>query len=386
MSFANRLSVRIIDRYMLRQFIQVYVICFCSLAGLYIVFDAFSNLDEFLHCAEQRGNLFRVMGEYYAFRSIFFFDRTSGILTLIAAMFTVTWIQRHHELTALLMAGISKARVIAPVIAGAMLISLLAAANRELVIPRIQDQLSQKPKDMLGDVPQDLRPRYDNETDVQIGGKQTFANRQRIHKPNFALPPALEAYGSQLTAKEAYYQPPLGNRPAGYLLDGVLEPKDLDKRASLSLSGRPVVITPRDRPDWLKPGQCFVASNIDFEQLTGGQGWRQFSSTADLVAGLKNPSLDFGADVRVAIHGRVVQPLLDMTLLFLGLPLVLSRQNRNMFVAIGLCIGVVANFVSVIIGFQYLGNMNFLSPALAAWFPLVIFVPVAAGLSDPFLE
>ena len=52
-----------------------------------------------------------------------------------------------------------------------------------------------------------------------------------------------------------------------------------------------------------------------------------------------------GADVRVAIHSRVTQPLLDITLLFLGLPLVLSRENRNMYLAIGMCVGVVIAFM-----------------------------------------
>ena len=52
---------------------------------------------------------------------------------------------------------------------------------------------------------------------------------------------------------------------------------------------------------------------------------------------MRNPSLDYGADVRVAIHGRIVKPLLDMTLLFLGLPLVVTRESRNVFIAMGLC-------------------------------------------------
>ena len=47
---------------------------------------------------------------------IAFFDRMSGVLTLIAVMFTVTWIQRHQEMTALLAAGISRRRVLRPVL------------------------------------------------------------------------------------------------------------------------------------------------------------------------------------------------------------------------------------------------------------------------------
>ena len=34
----------IIDRYLLRQFVKTFVICYVSLTGLYIVFDAFTML------------------------------------------------------------------------------------------------------------------------------------------------------------------------------------------------------------------------------------------------------------------------------------------------------------------------------------------------------
>src|SRR4029077_10005291 len=124
---------------------------------------------------------------------------------------------------------------------------------------------------------------------------------------------------------------------------------------SIFLGRKPILITPRDAPSWLKPGECFVASDVNFEQLEGGSTWLQISSTADLIRGLRNRSLDFGADVRVAIHGRVVQPLLDVTLLFLGLPLVRARETRNMFLAVGLCVGVVVIFMLVVLGCQYLG-------------------------------
>ena len=124
--------MRTIDRYLLMQFLKVFVICFFSLTGLYIVIDGFSNLDDFMIYADEHGQLLSVMGQYYAYQSLSFFDRTSGILTLIAAMFTVTWIQRHNELTALEAAGLSKGRIIKPVIVAVAAISVLAAANREL--------------------------------------------------------------------------------------------------------------------------------------------------------------------------------------------------------------------------------------------------------------
>jgi len=168
------------------------------------------------------------------------------------------------------------------------------------------------------------------------------------------------------------------------LLENVTQPKNIDTQESLQLGDQLVVLDPRDAPDWLEPNQCFVVSDIRFDQLTDRRAFKQFSSTAQLIAGLRNPSLDFGADVRVAIHSRIVNPLMDVTLMFLGLPLIVSRKSRNVFLAIGMCLGVVTLFLLVTIGFQHLGSSSIylLDPALAAWAPLILFVPPAVWLAE----
>jgi Na+/serine symporter len=57
------------------------------------------------------------------------------------------------------------------------------------------------------------------------------------------------------------------------------------------------------------------------------------------------------------------------------------------FVAAGLGVGVVIAYFAVTIVCQALGASGFLiSPALAAWAPLIILVPVATALSQPIWE
>jgi len=48
---------------------------------------------------------------------------------------------------------------------------------------------------------------------------------------------------------------------------------------------------------------------------------------------------------------------MDVTLLFLGLPLVVRRESRNVFIAMGLCMALTAAFI--IVGFvtQQMGVM-----------------------------
>ena len=378
----------IIDRYLLRQFLQNFVICFVSLMGVYVIFDAFTNLEAFMSSAKGTA-LLKVLAAFYGTQSLAFFDRFCALLVLMSAMFTMAWIQRHHEMTALMAAGISRIRVVTPVLVVSVAVILLAMINREIMVPRLKDQLARRPDTLKGNVVEELLPQYDNATDVLIRGPDVIVDQKLIEKPVFLVPPnkpTLREYGRQWSAATAQYMPAKEGRPTGYLLTDVIEPKDLAQRPSLALDGRPVLLTPHDHPDWLKPNEAFVVSDVTVDELTGSAVMREFASTAELIWVLKNHAVYFSPDLRVTIHTRILRALLDITLLFLGLPLVAARDNRNVFLAIGLCMGLVALFFIVAIACQKLGDGCLISPALAAWLPLMIFVPAAVAMSSAMWE
>jgi lipopolysaccharide export system permease protein len=259
---------------------------------------------------------------------------------------------------------------------------LLAAANREVVIPRIRHQLSLDSKNLDGERQAVMQARSDNQTGILLGGRMIVPAEQKIVEPSFVLPRSWERFGrQQLTADEARFMPAEGDRPAGYLLAGVTSPTSLLSQSSVVIDGTPIVLTPTDTL-WLQPDQVFVVSGVEFEFLAAGATWRDFASTRELIRQVRSPSTELGADVRVAIHGRFLQPFLDTTLIFLGLPLIVSRTNRNPFIAIGLCVAVVTVFMVVVLSCQSLGSTGWLRPTLAVWLPLMIFAPLAVGMSD----
>lgn len=372
----------ILDRYVLTMFLKVLAITFVSLTGLYIVIDLFQNVDDFAAQSEERGELLRVIVEFYGPRALSFFDRMGPIMALLAAVFAITTLMRTNELTAMMAAGVSKGRIVTPLIYAAVAVSLLGVVNREWFIPAVRHKLMRTAQDWQGVQPKTLRPTYDYRTDVFIGGRHTIARERKILEPHFRLPSTLGDFGHQLAAETATWLPRSAEHPAGYLLEGVHTPSNLAKLKSVAIDGQTVIYAPQDTP-WLLPRQCFLASNVSFDQLAGGSIWRQHGSTRELMTQLRNPSLDLGSDARVLLHARLVQPLLDMTLFMLGLPLVLSRDSRNTFVAAGYCLAMVAGFFIVVILCHTLGSNYLLSPAFSAWLPLLIFTPLAYTTAIP---
>ncbi len=160
--------MRILDRERYWSFVKAYFICFVALVGLYVVIDAFSNIDEFAEVADSTAQLFRNMGRYYLIKMSLIYDQICGIITMMAAIFTVTWMQKNNELLAMLAAGISTQRVIRPVLISALAISSLAVVNQELIMPRLAEEL-QKPPDDDGIQLVKVYPRQDA-NDVFISG------------------------------------------------------------------------------------------------------------------------------------------------------------------------------------------------------------------------
>ena len=225
-----------------------------------------------------------------------------------------------------------------------------------------------------------MEARFDNSTGILIGGDQVVIPKRQILRPTIMLPAELSQHGRQIVAQSATWVDATVDHPTGYLLEEVSIPEKIGSLKSLLLDQRAVIVTPRDAA-WLETGQAFVVSEVPFELLSSGSAWRSFASTLELIAELGSPSTDLGPEVQVAIHSRLVQPIMDGTLLMLGLPLIFTRRNRNLFLSIGLCLIITLVFTLVALACQSLGSLGLLRPTLCAWLPLMLFVPLAVAMS-----
>ncbi|MDX1948839.1 MAG: LptF/LptG family permease [Pirellulaceae bacterium] len=373
----------IIDRYLLTLFVRTLVICSISLFGLYVVADAFNNLDEFISYGKSRsGGVAMVLVDYYSPRALWFFDKVAGLLAMASVIFSITILKKSLELTALMAAGISPARVVTPLVVFAAMIAGLGVANREFGLPSVRDKLTRNAQDWQGSRSRKCTPRYDLRTDVLLSGTGTIAEGKRITEPQFRLPPEMAAWGRQIAAVEARHLAANDEHPAGYLLKQVSQPSGLHLIASHTLDGDKVLFSPSDTP-WLASGEVFVASMVPFEQLSVGGSYRQYLSSYEIITGLANRTLEPGADLWVTLHSRPLAPLLDVSLVLLCLPLVLGRGSRNIFLAAGLCALVAAAMQFVVLTCHGLGSNYLLDPLIAAWTPLVLFGPLAYALARP---
>jgi lipopolysaccharide export system permease protein len=370
-----------IDRYLLFLYGRILVICFASIASLFIVIHLFGSLGDFDRVAQQGDeSLLTAAFDYYQPFTLSLFERLSSLLALLALLFTIGWLNRTNELTALLAAGITKRRVIRPLLIASAGVIFTAVILRETVIPRFQDHLDRKPGDLTGETPRPIRPAFDPQTMCLIQGKNLIPVRKEITEINIRVQagPLLAAIGPKLLAKSATFHESKEDRPTGYLLSDVETPRNIDARLSVyePETGQALLLTSKDTP-WIEPGSCFLVSSIEYEVLRGGSSWQQYASLSELLTHLKAEKMPAsGNELQVSIHQRLLRPVVDWTVLLLGIPILLKRPDRHLFWVAGMCLGVVGGFTGLVMGLAALGSSGLLlSPHLAAWLPLLIFLP-----------
>ncbi len=198
--------MRILDRQRYWSFLKAYVICYVSLVGLYIVIDAFSNLDEFTKRAEGIVEISQVMGRFYLIRQSLMFDQLSGVIGMMAAIFTVTWMQRNNEQLAVLAAGVSTHRAIVPVLVASVLVSFISVANQEFIMPRFAEELA-KSHDDDGQTAVHVTGRYDAQN-VYIHGIDADRASQTLFPVWVTIPKGMFGSIRHIKGQQATYIPP----------------------------------------------------------------------------------------------------------------------------------------------------------------------------------
>src|SRR5262249_11711758 len=151
MATRDNLLMKLLDRQLILSYLKAYLICFVSLLSLYIVIDLFTNIEDFTQKHQSLVGVVRHIATYYSYKSSYIFDKLSEAIVLLAAMFTVAWIQKNNELLPLLSAGVSTQRVVRPVLTAACLMLGLTCVNQELIIPEIAEQLLNDRNDPHGE-------------------------------------------------------------------------------------------------------------------------------------------------------------------------------------------------------------------------------------------
>jgi lipopolysaccharide export system permease protein len=353
-----------LDRMVLVSYFRSYAIVWTSLISLYIVIDLFTHLDSFVNRPGGLGTIAMYIITYYGYRVPQVFDLMAEPIALLAATFTVSWMQKNNELLPQLSAGVPTRRVIRPVLIGAAIAVVLAPLNTEFVIPEVADELMASRDDPEGAKAQILMGAYDT-TGVHLEGLAGYRRDRRVERLCATFPESSPNGMFHIIAAEGVYIPP-GDGPltGGWMLTGVEEPDKLE--------GRPL-------PKYLTvlgTGRCFLKTDTaDFDIVSRGQTWYVYASTPRLQEMLSGEEPRRQVKIAVLFHSRITRPIVGILLVMLGVSVILWNPSRHVALSAALCLGIGVGYYACVLGCKTLGDGDYLSPALAAWLPVMLYGP-----------
>lgn len=355
-----------LDRMFLVSYFRSYAIVWTSLIGLYVVLDLFTHLDDFVNKAGGAKHIIN----YYIPRIPQLFDLMAEPITLMAAAFSVSWMQRNNELLPQLSAGIPTRRAIRPILLGAAFTLSLGPLNSEFVIPEVADRLMTARDDPDGARAQLLLGAYDSPTGTHLEGLAGYRKDRKVDKMNITFAENSPSGMLHMTASEGVYVPP-GDGPltGGWMLTRT-SPDTFDGPLPTNVTA-------------LGTGRFFLkVTDADYDAVCRGGTWYIYAPTTKLREMLSDPEPRRRGKMAVMFHTRLTRPLVGAVMVVLGLSVILWNPNRHVIISAGLCMGLSAALNLFVIACKYLGDQDVLPPPLAAWLPVILFGPLAVVAFD----
>jgi lipopolysaccharide export system permease protein len=356
--------MKILDKYVAKNFLIGYVIAFCVLIGLRIIIDLFVNLDEFTEHADL--GLFAVAGNifsFYALHSLLYFRDFAGMITVVAAAFSLGKMIHFNELVAVMASGVSLKRVIVPIVLLAFLLTGLLVIDQELLIPPFSDKLVRGQDALPGQETYDVwfidddngslicTEKFDVKTSTMF--KPTIITRKRKDDST-----VWEVTG-RISADKAVYNTETGRWD---LINGQLIEKGSQTGAQ-PIASYASSITPKDIPVMRRARHITLLSSHQLSVLAA-----QKTKIKDL------------AQLYSQKHFRITDPIISLVMLMVSLPILVCRDPKSMKSAIMISFATTsACFITVFVCKMLAVEAVFdrIIPEFWAWLPVFIFAPIA---------
>jgi lipopolysaccharide export system permease protein len=124
--------IRIHDRYVLRQFLKVFLFSSLAFVVIYIVVNTFEEIDNFI---DHDAKLHHIVA-YYVYSVPFILTYIIPVALLLGSVFSMGIFSRRNELVAFIASGVSLARVAFPILAFSLLLSIVTAVFNDTVVTK----------------------------------------------------------------------------------------------------------------------------------------------------------------------------------------------------------------------------------------------------------
>ncbi|MBU4200897.1 MAG: LptF/LptG family permease [Verrucomicrobia bacterium] len=351
--------MKLMDKYILRQFFVPLGYCLLTFTMVFVIFDLFEHLSEFI---EAKTPLYQVV-RYYFMIIPALLVYIAPISLLLGLLYSLWHLTKNNELTAMRASGISLTRIAVPIIGVGLCFSLIVTVFQETLAPWTSYWAEQFIRQQeLGDTAsmryaQNLP--YNNERDhrfwiirkfdLQLNNMQGIkVVQQRPDGSDLETIRAEEGryydgrwwFFKVTNQKYDYYNNPVG----------------------------PVETLPiRQMANWGETPDDFI-NEVKDPMFLSALELRNFMITH------KNLSAKTYSRISVDIHSRLAMPWTCLVVTLFGVPCGLHTARKGAFMGLIVALLTFFCFYLLMTFCQWLGKNEILDPVISAWLPNTVFI------------
>jgi lipopolysaccharide export system permease protein len=352
--------VKILDRYLLREFLGYLALGLSGFIVIFIVVDIFEKIDVFL---DHHAPAVLVM-RFYLYRAPEVVVQVLPVALLLATFLALGQLNKFGELTAMRTTGQSLIRILRPVFGVALGATLVSLALGEWVVPR-----ANRDRDLIYEqqIQRIERPAATERPDVTylgVGGRIYFIHLYLIHEKRMHEVSVQEFRGGEMVrridAAEGSWDGQRWVFASGYLRTfdhGREHAQSFDRMAVNGLAERPEDFAKEVRQP-AEMNYLELRAYVDKLRSSGGRV----------------------ANYLVDLHLKLAFPLINLIVVLIGAALATRLRMRSAAMGFGLSVGIAFIFYGLMRTGQALGHNGALPPYVAAWLADLVFGVVGLAM------
>ena len=363
--------MRLLDRYLLRELLTPFGYC---LGGFLIFWNVLDLTNELNNLQEHKLRVADIV-EYYAVKSPEFLVEVLPIALLLALLYTLTSLSRHHEITAIRAAGVSLWRLSAPYFVVGFIASAVLFVMNEFWVPDSAERSEQimtrrlrsPEKSLAGDL---VRLDFSNDQDGRTWNVRNY-NFQTSEMVNLQITWTLPN-----GAKRWLYADRAGRTNDVWTLFNVREYREMTgtNRAPVPGLQATVLAMPEltETPEEIE-SEYKISRRLERSIRKARQADLPISEILDYLRFHPNPREGHRSWLYTKLHGRLAAPWTCMVVVLIAIPFGAASGRRNIFVGVASSIFICFGFFVLLQLGLALGAGGKLPAWLGAWLPNLVF-------------
>ncbi len=360
---------RILDEYVLSQFIGTFFLVLCGFVLLMLVFTGFELIGDIL-----RNHIpLSIVGAYLFNLTPSMIYSITPLGVLIATLVTFGVLNRNSEITAMKATGISLYRLVIPILLISAALASALFLFDQYYLPQANRKQEALRSAIKGRPPRTfLNPEQQWIFGQQLPGKPAHIFYYKLFDPDknefadlslFEFDPNTFSLSRRVFARSVQWEPATG---AWQFENGWQ--RDLDGATTVDFRS----FQQASFPEITEDPSYFRKENLQSQEMN-------FAQLNHYIADLRQSGFDT-MRLRVQLWHKLAYPLVTIIMAMLAIPFALAMGRRGSLTSIAVAIAVALAYWVLEGLFEAMGNVNYLPALVAAWSPDLLF-----GLTGGYL-